>query len=475
MRRLSAIAVGMTMLVVLAACGSGDGDAEQAVSTTSTTTEASTTTTEAAPTTTAPTTTVATTTSTTLPPLRSWAREDLDAVGRVVQNGSVALTVARSDSGLEMIAVDVETGDDLWSAPYSMGGRFPGMGLGGFDISGDTMAHMEGDLADPISTEMVGRDLKTGEELWRIAAPYGFGAEGCGEVYCTAWVNPNRGRYVVAGVDPQTGEETWSIDGGDIDYVTDPDLAIVLEPGDEPLIHAVEPVSGNVRWTVDPQELFDREMSTNYGWNFRRENGVILATLNRPFQDTFTYATTFGLDENSGELLWQLDDHRMTRWRIDPYAISPYSDGEEWFRHDSLATLDPTTGFANTYADLPASDDVANGVIFARGVAYGSDGQTVFWEQDETWVGYDVVSGTEAPTPDVLWVSELESEDLADLMPGEDRTSWLRGVRYASVSSQDGATVEVTTEEMPSFVGPTAESWTVWIDADGKLSAFETR
>ena len=468
------LAVVIAVASVAAACGGGGDEQSEPAPTdapTTTTTVAETTTT--APPTTSTTTT--TTTTTTLPPLQTWALEELEAVGRVVQDGSVALTVARIDGGLVILAVRADTGEELWQAPYSMGGRFPGMGLAGFDISGDTVAHLDGTLSNPRTADLVGRDLTTGEELWRFTAPFGFGAEGCGDVFCAAWVDLARGRYVVSGVDPRTGESVWELDGGDIDYVTDPDLAIVLEPGNRPLIYAIEPATGELLWTVDPEEALGENMTTNYGWNFRRENGVVIATLGRDFTSNDTVASTFGLDETTGELLWRLDETRLTRWRIDSYALASFSEGEEWFSHDTLGVLDPTTGAVQPLVDLPEDDDVASNIVFANGISYGASGDSVFWPDGDDWVGVNTTSGEPEPTPDVLWVTEIEPEDLADLIAGTDRTAWLRGVRYLSIDPSTGDPVDVEPEDIPSFVGPTASGWTVWIDSDGVLRGLETR
>lgn len=399
----------------------------------------------------------------------------MQAIGRVVHDGEVALTAIRTDDGLEIVAVSVEDGTVLWQAPYSMGGRFPGMGFAGFAISGDVVAHMDGTPADLSSSDLVGRDLASGDELWRVPAPWGFGAEGCGAVFCATWVDLDQRRYIVRGIDPASGVTSWRLEGGDIDYVTDDDLAIVLEPGTDPLIHAVAPESGALLWTVDPEQVLDADMTTNGGWNFRRENGVIIAVLGRPLGDDSILAATFGLDETSGELLWSHEDTRLTRWRIDASALASFGDGEEMFDHDRLSRLDPRTGDLEPIIDLPDDETTASGVVFASTIGYGPDGRTVYWQDGDSWVGFDVDTGAPAATPSVMWLSELELEELGELMDGAPASAWLRGVRFGAVDTATGEPVEVAPADIPDFVGPTRGGWTVWIDTDAVLRGIESR
>jgi len=471
---LNVATVSIVLALVAASCGTSDDAQSTATSTGSSITA---TVSDAEPTsasttvqtTTTSTTTTAAVTTTVPPPPITWSLDDELAVGRIVADGSTAATVLRTETGLDIVGIDVSSGDLLWRGPYSMGGRFPGSGLGGFDISDGVVAHMAGDLGDQRSTIITGRDARSGEVLWEIDAPLAFGAEGCGEVFCISSTDTRRGVRTVLGVDARSGEIRWQMDGGDIDYITDPDLVIVLEVGDRPVVHAVEPDSGDVKWTVSPEEALGENMSTNYGWNFVRRDGVILGTLNRPFQDDSIYGATYGLDEATGEALWWHEDIRMPRWRIDSAMAARASDGDDWFRHDTLNLLDARTGELVEAVTLPEDDLLSNKVVFASEIGYGSDGRSVFWYVDGEWVGLNVDTGDSTTAPAVLWTSVLEPEDLSIFMPGSERTAWLRGVRYQPIASATDERVDMAPEDVPNFVGPTIGGWTIWTDVDGIL------
>lgn len=469
-----ALAITLALTLAAAACGSSDNSSEAAPAATATTAEAPTTPEETPEATATPVPTATPMPTATPEPVPvSWSTTDVLAVGRLAHDGFTAATVVRTDTGLDLVAFDVESGEEAWRAPYSMAGRFPGSGLGGFAIADEVLAYPSGPLGDAQNSSLVGRDAITGGQLWEVFAPFTLGVETCGPVFCASVADFEIGEIVVQGLDPETGETLWTQSGGDIDYVTDPDLVVALQTGDEPVVTGIDPATGDATWTFDPQAETGENMTSNLGWNFVRTDGVVLGFLGRLPADADNTAGVFAIDEVTGELLWFLPDHRLTRWDNEITLVSAFFDADDWFGHEALEAVDPRTGDLTTIAELPEDPEASTSVVGGGGVAYGGDGTSVFWEADEGWVGVDASTGEAADVPDVLWRSEVDFEDLSELLPGVERNEYLRGRRHQAFDPATGDDITTADADAPPFIGATANGWTIWIDAEGVLHGTE--
>ncbi len=424
------------------------------------------------------TTTTADETSTTAPVSQRWTNDELDAVGRLVTDGTVVLTIDFTDDALDLVALDITDGSELWRTPWSPAGRFGGSGLGGFAIIGDVVAHAVGPIDDPEASMLVGRDLRSGDLLWEIDAPLTFGAEPCGAVFCGSRASLSPLNLEIVGLDPATGDERWTAPGLDVDYVTDDDLAISLWPGENPLITGIDPAVGEI-WRVAPDRDFDVDMTSNLGWNFARVDDVIVGVLNRPLEDSGVTAAAFGLDAATGELRWLVEDARLTRWPNDRQPmLSPYVLDAEgtWWEHTELAVLDPEVGLGGASVSLPLSepaDDDADltdgytsfGVVFAHHARFDEAGN-VFWFAGGEWDGIDPATAERVELDtDVLWYTDPPIVDLAPV--GGSPT--LAGDRWLAIDVATIEDIDTTTVDVPTFVGEHAGGWTVYVSEDGAV------
>ncbi len=422
-----------------------------------------------------------TTTSTTVAGPERWSTNGIDSVGRLVTDGVVVVGLDLSEDSLDIVAFDITDGAELWRAPWSPGGRFGGSGLGGFAIADGIVGHASGPLTDPDSTVLIGRDRLTGEPVWEIPAPRSFGVEACGPVFCAGRVASGPFALETLGLDPATGDQQWVTAGLDFDYVTDADLAISLWPGDEPVITGIDPAVGEI-WRVRPEVDFGLDMTSNWGWHFARVDDAVIGVFNRPSEDSSITAGAFALDASTGELIWFVEDTRLTRWANDRTPmLSPYvpTDDGMWWEHTDLVVIDPGSGLSDSIVELPASDPVDEGadpedVFTSFGVVLGDetsfDAQgNVFWFAGGAWQGIDPATAQPLDlSSDVLWRATNPFVGLEALGGSVS----LGGPHWHAIDVATGEEIDAGTLDVPDFVGETADSWVVFVDADGAVNGF---
>ncbi|WP_250446986.1 PQQ-like beta-propeller repeat protein, partial [Actinotalea sp. C106] len=431
---------------------------------------------------------------------------DLNVIGQPSVTGGVAVVLTRArDREVDMVGVDVATGEQLWSHPWSPGSvpaGFPFTPATSEDSTGtpvalatvptqDPSAETTSDLPRPI----VALDARTGEELHRADAtltstPVGACDDGTDLCFTPSGAPSLR-------VDLTDGSARTEEDG------TPPDARSVGSRGlfatnDRPGEQLGVQRDGAVQWQRPIAEIFGDDLTTNLGWSFTHveDAGVYVGYLltvspeqqakidaGEPFSNP-SYRLA-GFREDDGEPLWTAaralhdclpveagDAPLMVRCVLSENAMYGPESEEGADATARIEGFDPATG--ETAWSVEASpEQVAN--IVRQNPGPASDGTTLRIDSTDGPVLVDIATGTTEPTADDdVFACQSEPVTLEYAVPWvyQDRSvTDRRGGSLLSPCGPDGAPAPAWTVAALQDTGD-AHDGTHVIAVDGALQGF---
>lgn len=342
---------------------------------------------------------------------------DLDVIGQPeVAEGVAVVLVKAPKKRIAIVAVDVSTGEQLWTKPWSPGGVPPGFGVAAetftsasgraltvfSDPGSDSPSPEEAEAATRFFESIVVADLRTGEEVHRleptrISTPLspcsdekdacfdGYGDDGglridldSGKISTAAADAPPKARNIgdqgLFATDDRPGEQIGVYRDGATLWSTP--LADVMGPG----------VSSDGGWEFGHDETTDRYIG--YMRQPPPKDIQERARAGKGYSIDAGGQTLVALDGKTGTVLWKKEDATTSCVGLDTESdagvrcvvggtITYPGDGEKGTIADpttSVEGFDPETG--ETTWTVALSPAAAESVVFSSS-AHLSDGRTL--------------------------------------------------------------------------------------------------
>ncbi|WP_433219490.1 PQQ-binding-like beta-propeller repeat protein [Microtetraspora malaysiensis] len=230
----------------------------------------------------------------------TWQNSEVNAVSRITTGAGVAATTSmKPDGTLETVALDEETGRKLWSAPATMTGRLPGMGVQPPTIVDAGSSQTVVAAIDPVkqgqwNATLVTRDAHTGRQKWTRPVHSTFGPQQCGPYICLSEHTAlSTARLVV--LDPLTGKTIWRLPGiAEVEW-SDPNRVVLLRLASHPVLEAHDMKTGKSLWQLPVEQALGEGVNMSGGWSFG-STGTTLVGYVAPYTDARTKKTSpFGL------------------------------------------------------------------------------------------------------------------------------------------------------------------------------------
>lgn len=408
-------------------------------------------------------------------------------------DGIPVLYVVR-DRQLTIVALDPSTGRELWSAPSTLSDQVPGIGMT-VGVADDAVVYLSPTERDafPGMAVVQARDAQTGQELAGRSEPSYFleAPDGCPDdetATCAKVSDGSQESYLrMGGSSQEPPDEGADADPGIEDWSQIGPLGLSRREGHE----LGRVVDGRLLWQLDLSVEISPASTTDTGWTFEVDPAekVIFGSVGiDPYPLPATHTTdmtemaAFGLDADTGELLWKqqgvdlfcdgsFDD---TSWIPDtPSALAPLACGwhsgvvtivdepstATWRDTDlDLRRLDPRTGDPLWQVPLPADDPT---LFSFRQLAVSPAGpQSVLVGTGRSAVVIDLEDGGWRPVTagDARWVDEIVEVaiDAPSIAPGRGDSVFRVGVVQPTDSSGQAA-AEVPWP-IPPEIGAEAES-----------------
>lgn len=346
---------------------------------------------------------------------------DLDVFTNPVAADGVAVVLVRDDDRLEIVAVDAETGEQLWSHPWSPGGVPTGFelrpslheGSDGASVAVFATPADHPELEAAWATPIVGVDLRTGEELWRtepviFSTPIDHCADGLDACY-----DPQNG--ATQRIDVTDGSTSDAGEGADEQARNIADGGLFStddRPGEELGVRR----DGATLWSTDIAELLGVEgITTDNGWNFIHtddpdmfvgsmslplgEEREALLSSGRPLDIGADESVMVAFEGDTGTVLWREEnvtisclggairvDDEQPRLRCRPggtYHYDAEATREDEMDDPSLTVegFDPMSGETTWSIELPT--DAAADILLNKADRPISDGVTVVLPSDD--------------------------------------------------------------------------------------------
>ena len=435
----------MAFALAFAACsGSGDDAA------TSTTAEAN-----------------ATTTSTTQGVVEvngGWVRRDITVASDVLAAGDAVVVVDVSRSVLNVVAFDARNGTELWRRRSTASGQFGGSGVGGPAFAGKTVI-----LLEPGSDQdfIVGREPLSGKERWRVAVTDSFEPVVCGLLICTAERSLSGDEGVVAR-DPDTGVERWRSEGDSDAVLSNGEHRVDLLLGEDPALRAVDPATGQSRWTLRLAPTFGFPANSAGGWSFDQFGTDVIGYVGASDSETGP-ATRGGLvavDLATGRSRWVRPDISTCFLPVKTLLLL--------CADESVERADPATGTTSWKLDrgfFPEEPDENDETVTVAG--YSADERQLYLSDGpDKWIAVDTATGSSgAPAPGaVAWMLRLGSLEVRD----GQADSYLHSTVPVPVDPATGEVIDnpvVAASEVPAGVGVTAGGMRFYLDGAHRIHA----
>ncbi|MDF5754781.1 hypothetical protein [Spongiactinospora sp. TRM90649] len=290
----------------------------------------------------------------------TWHNPQVNSVSRVSTAGGVlATTSLRPDGTLETLTAELATGRRLWTAPATMAGRLPGMGVAPPAAVTTGKGHTVVASIDPPEkpvppgaqgarwhARLVARDARSGRPSWSRPVHSAFGPQRCGPYLCLA-ENTALPTARTVMLDPATGRTLWRLPGiAEVEW-SDASRMVLLRLARDPVLEAYDLKTRKVVWQQPVEQALGEGVDMSGGWAFGATRQDLVGYV-APFSDTRRKrVSTFGV------FSVRLEDG-VINW-MRPNVVRVYPSGSPGFapvvrpvdyqgRYGGFARLDPDNG-----------------------------------------------------------------------------------------------------------------------------------
>lgn len=366
----------------------------------------------------------------------AWESND-ELISYVEETEDVALAYVAGDGMMELLARDIESGEELWRKPALFGNENEraGAGLPLVEHDGTQYTSYYAPSEDgPGHHEVV--DVETGERLRSRLTQETFADRPytCGETFCAEgewWYQDGDSGYFAESQEIafDWGSERWTA-REQVDGTEDEDAPPVTEDADRlgPHLSISKPdeseesligygADGEIRWERPYTEVLGHENTEDRSVRYTdggEDDPLILSAW--PYggdgekKELGSLTSTLRLDVSTGETLWKAENAHLS---CDYAALSS----------DELIDADPTVAVACGY-------DAGT-----RTFSQDGDGQMTWEDQDvdQYVVGLDIETGEQEWRVDIDAAADVE----------EPERGVVNDVRYEEVPSRDGETTTI--------------------------------
>jgi hypothetical protein len=403
-----------------------------------------------------------------------WHNTGVNAVSRTTTAGGVATTTSlKPDGTLETVALDLDSGKRLWSAPAAMAGRLPGMGVPAPAIIETGRDQTVVVTVDPAAKRrrtaaLVGRDAKTGTARWTRPVHSTFGPQKCGMFVCLS-ENTALSTARVVVLDPATGRPRWKLPGIAEVQWSNASRVVFLRLARNPLLEAYDLRTGKVVWQQPVEQALGSGVNMSGGWSFGSTAENLIGYV-APYTEPRTKkVSTFGLFSvklADGSVNW-----------IRPSVVRVYPSGSPGFapvvrpvdqqgQYGGFARLDPESG--RVLGQIPATDVPGSGWWLAFPARMDRIG---FLKHGKRGTAFDLATGR--PT-------EVEEERGWSFCVTDPKPLALKGqapgfYSVASLCEFDLATGKRVADAgaPPGWFTGSQNGWRIWRDEKGGLHGVQ--
>lgn len=411
--------------------------------------------------------------------LPTWHNSQVNAVSRTTIAAGVAATAsADPDGSLRTVTLDLDTGRKLWSAPATMAGRLPGMGVsapatvptgtGKAVVAAVEPLDKKPEAKSRWKASLVARDARTGRRLWSRPVHSTFGPQRCGFYVCVSEHTALSSARVVV-LDPVTGQRKWRIPGiAEVEWF-DAERVVMLRLAADPALEAYELKSGKPLWQRPLSDALGEKVDLSGGWAFGATHRDLVGYV-APYTNPRTgEVSAFGLLSvrlADGTVNWM----RPSVVRVYPSGSPGYAPVvrpvDERGQYGGFARLDPETG--RVLGQVGVADVPGSGWWLAFPSRMDRVG---FLKHGKAGTVYDLASGRQIRSGErVGWsfcVTDPKPLTLSDIVPGF--------YSVAALCEYDLTTGTRTTGQKapPTWFTGGQEGWRVWRDEKGGLHAVK--
>ncbi|GAA3837772.1 PQQ-binding-like beta-propeller repeat protein [Sphaerisporangium flaviroseum] len=404
----------------------------------------------------------------------TWHNAEVNAVSRAtVAAGVAAVTSMRPDGTLETAALDLAGGRRLWTAPATIAGRLPGMGVQ--PPAAVETGPGQGIIAalDPAkqgrwNATLVARDARTGQRKWTRPVQSTFGPQRCGAYLCMSENTALASARMVV-LDPLTGKLAWKLPGiAEVEW-SDASRVVMLHMAKHPALSAHDLKTGKPAWQLPVEQALSPGIDLSGGWSFGTAGGNLVgyvAPYTNPKKNRTSAFGLFSVKLADGTVNW-----------LRPSVVRVYPSGSPGFapvvrpideegQYGGFARLDPGSG--RVVGQITADQVPGTGWW----LAFPPDlGKLDFLKPNSTGAAFDLSSGQAAPVKGQRgWsfcVTDPKPLPLAGQAPGFYSVASLCEFDLATGKRVTGAGVPP-----PWFTG-SQEGWRLWRDEKGAVHAVK--
>jgi hypothetical protein len=418
-----------------------------------------------------------------------WQAAGLDPVSAPsAVGGEVFVTAQLPNKGLEGMALDAATGKVLWTHASTVGDRLGGMGLqapvavqGRHGLVAVELEATRAQGAAGGASAYVGRDARTGGQLWSYPVAGTLGAYDCGSVACIEVEGDDGSRMV--GIDPDTGSTTWTYSGaGQMDVLAESGGdAVLLTLGEPSQTLSVDTSTGDVKWTYDNTKALGNGTTSDGGWEASTGAGNLVETLG---SYNGSPSGMFALSLATGKLAWarkgvappieltvDVDATQPTAAERSVDAVPPVvelaKETDTTFDVSGLEGIDPATGRATWTRSLSLHYTKSG----ARPLGVISDNGKTAWIRDPQTgqlIGTALDTGAAVPATGTAW--QVAQPDKPVELSATKQFVGPTQVNLIRLPSLSAAGPRVPPEFLSARTGNTA----AWVSADGLLHGAPT-
>ncbi|WP_067182724.1 outer membrane protein assembly factor BamB family protein [Microtetraspora niveoalba] len=404
----------------------------------------------------------------------TWQNTEVNAVSRTTNGAGVAATTSmKADGTLETVTLDEATGRKLWSAPATMTGRLPGMGVQPPAVVDAGSGQAVVAAIDPVkqgqwNATLVTRDAHTGRQKWTRPVHSTFGPQRCGPYICLSEHTAlSTARLVV--LDALTGKTIWRLPGiAEVEW-SDPTRVVLLRLASHPVLEAHDLKTGKTLWQLPIEQALGAGVDMSGGWAFG-STATNLVGYVAPYTDARTKKTSafglFSLRLADGVLEWM----RPSVVRVYPSgnpALAPVvRPVDEQGQYGGFARLDGGSG--RVVGQITAAQVPGSGWWLAFPQKMD---RLDFLKHSASGTAFDLISGQQAEVKGAKgWsfcVTDPQPLKLTGVSPGF--------YSIAALCEFDLATGKrvTSTDAPPAWFTGSQGGWRIWRDEKGALHAIK--